>query len=76
MTHEQFEREKQYAIIMTLADSMRKSGALLQEEYKILDTFFRERYQPIRTFSLEKPASDRVECATTGGESIDYYETG
>jgi len=76
MTRELFEREKQYTIIMTVANSMCKAGAFTQEELNIIDGYFREKYKPVRVFSLDNPANNRIESSAAGGDSRAYNKTG
>jgi hypothetical protein len=74
---EQFEREKMYSALMAIADGMRKTGVISQEDCDNLDGFFREKYSPLRVYSLDFRASDRVESRSTGGGSHgDHTQTG
>lgn len=47
MTEEQFEREKLYQASMNLFKIMLEKGLITEEQYAIIDTKMREKYQPI-----------------------------
>ena len=47
MNEDQFEREKLYQATMNMFRSMLKKGLITQEQYAIIDTKMREKYQPI-----------------------------
>ena len=47
VNEDQFEREKLYQATMNMFRSMLKKGLLTQEQYAIIDTKMREKYQPI-----------------------------
>lgn len=42
-----FENEKKYRVSMKVASSMLTSGIITNEEYAIIDTKIREKFQPI-----------------------------
>ena len=47
MTEEQFDREKRYQASMNMFQAMLKDGTITEEQYTIIDTKMREKYQPI-----------------------------
>ena len=47
VNEDQFEREKLYQATMNMFRSMLKKGLITQEQYAIIDTKMREKYQPI-----------------------------
>lgn len=47
MNEDQFEREKLYQASMNLFQAMLKDGLITEEQYAIIDTKMREKYQPI-----------------------------
>ena len=47
MTEEQFDREKRYQASMNMFQAMLKDGIITEEQYAIIDTKMREKYQPI-----------------------------
>jgi hypothetical protein len=53
MTPEQFEREKKYQAVMSVARRMLAVGILTCEEYRVIDTKMRAKYVPV--FSVLYP---------------------
>lgn len=47
MNEDQFEREKLYQASMNMFQTMLKDGIITKEQYAIIDTKMREKYQPI-----------------------------
>ena len=47
MTKEQFEREKSYQLTMYIARKMLKNGIITDNEYCIIDTNSKQKYQPV-----------------------------
>ena len=47
MTKEQFEREKSYQLTMYIARKMLKKGIITENEYCIIDTNSKQKYQPV-----------------------------
>ena len=47
MTKEQFEREKGYQLTMYIARKMLKNGIITENEYRIIDTNCKQKYQPV-----------------------------
>lgn len=47
MDEDQFEREKLYQASMNMFQAMLKDGTITEEQYTIIDTKMREKYQPI-----------------------------
>jgi uncharacterized membrane protein len=47
MTHEQFEREKNYGASMAIARAMFSKGLICEKEYCKIDTIFKQKYRPI-----------------------------
>lgn len=47
MNEDQFEREKLYQASMNMFQAMLKDGLITEEQYAIIDTKMREKYQPI-----------------------------
>jgi hypothetical protein len=47
MTPEQFEREKRYQAVMTIARRMLALEILTSEDYRIIDTKMRAKYAPV-----------------------------
>ena len=47
MTKEQFEREKSYQTTMYIARKLLKNGIINDDEYRIVDTNCRQKYQPV-----------------------------
>ena len=47
MTKEQFEREKSYKTTMYIAKKLLKNGIINKDEYRIVDTNCRQKYQPV-----------------------------
>jgi hypothetical protein len=46
MTQEQFQREFDYQISMSIADSMKNEGIINDKDYKIFNEFFLKEYNP------------------------------
>ena len=51
MSEEQFRNEKKYHATMNIAKALMGQGAMTAEEYRQIDTIFRNKYRPI-LFSL------------------------
>lgn len=47
MNEDQFEREELYQASMNMFQTMLKDGLITKEQYAIIDTKMREKYQPI-----------------------------
>lgn len=47
VNEDQFEREKLYQATMNMFQAMLKDGLITEEQYSIIDTKMREKYQPI-----------------------------
>ena len=47
MTHEQFDREKNYRVALTIAKSMFKQGLITDLEYRQIDTLLIGKYSPV-----------------------------
>lgn len=47
VNEDQFEREKLYQASMNMFQAMLKDGIITEEQYAIIDTKMREKYQPI-----------------------------
>lgn len=47
MSHEQFEREKNYRVSLSIAKAMLSKGIISEQEYSIIDTMLIARYRPI-----------------------------
>ena len=47
MNDEQFERERQYQISLTVAKAMKEKSVITAEEYSAIDTILREKYRPL-----------------------------
>ena len=47
MTKKQFEREKQYQLTMYIARKLLKDGIVNENEYYIIDTNCKQKYQPV-----------------------------
>ena len=47
MSKEQFEAEKDYQVLMSMAKKLRNQGLLTEEEYTEIDTRLKAKYQPI-----------------------------
>jgi len=47
MTHEQFEREKNYRVALFVAESMLKRGLITDQEYHEIDTILIEKHRPV-----------------------------
>jgi hypothetical protein len=47
MNEDQFEREKLYQASMNMFQAMLKDGIITEEQYAIIDTKMKEKYQPI-----------------------------
>lgn len=52
MSEEQFKNEKMYMATMKMARDLLKKGAMSAEEYRQMDTVFREKYKPSRSILL------------------------
>jgi hypothetical protein len=46
MTQEQFKREFDYQISMSIADLMKKKGIIDDKDYKVFNDFFLKEYNP------------------------------
>ena len=47
MTHEQFEREKNYRVALFVAESMLRQGLITDQEYHGIDTILIEKHHPV-----------------------------
>jgi hypothetical protein len=47
MSNEQFEREKQYQILIAVAKTMLRNAVISSEEFWAIDTILRAKYLPI-----------------------------
>jgi hypothetical protein len=47
MTHEQFEREKDYRVALSVAKTMLKRGLIDDREYHKIDTILIDKYLPV-----------------------------
>lgn len=47
MTHEQFEREKNYSVSLAVAKRMLAAGILSEQDYRKIDTILRQKYRPL-----------------------------
>lgn len=47
MTHEQFEREKNYRVSLAVAKRMLASGILSEQDYGKIDTILLRKYRPL-----------------------------
>jgi hypothetical protein len=47
MSNEQFDRERKYQIMLSVAAEMLKNGVITANEFAIIDTKMREKYRPI-----------------------------
>lgn len=47
MTKEQFKREKNYGAVMSVARTMLSKGIISDMDYRVIDTMFKAKYQPI-----------------------------
>ena len=47
MNNEQFDREKQYQLSLTIAKSMKEKAIITAEEYSTIDTILLKKYRPI-----------------------------
>ena len=55
VNEDQFEREKLYQATMNMFQAMLKDGIITEEQYAIIDTKMKEKYQPIiGTLFLDK----------------------
>ena len=52
MSKEEFKNEKLYQTTMHLARKMLTEGLISEDEYRQIDTMFREKYEPKINFSL------------------------
>ena len=46
MTNEQFERERQYRVAISVAAAMIKQGLLTEDEFRIINEMMIEKYKP------------------------------
>ena len=46
MTNEQFERERQYRVAISVAVGMLKQGLLTEDEFRIINEMMIEKYRP------------------------------
>jgi len=46
MTNEQFERERQYRVAISVAAAMIKQGLLTEDEFRIINEMMIEKYRP------------------------------
>ena len=47
ITHELFEREKQYRLAIAVAKSMLHDGVIDEDDYRIIDTKLLEHFRPV-----------------------------
>jgi hypothetical protein len=47
MSKEQFEREKNYQVMVSIARNMVKKGLISKQEYKKIDTIMFKKYRPL-----------------------------
>lgn len=47
MTHEQFEREKNYRVSLAVAKRMLAAGILSEQDYGKIDTILLQKYRPL-----------------------------
>lgn len=47
MTKEQFERESRYRVALSVAETMLREGLITEDDYRIIDTIFIEKYRPL-----------------------------
>lgn len=47
ITHELFEREKQYRLAAAVAKTMLKQGIIDAEDYRVIDTKLLEHFRPV-----------------------------
>jgi len=47
MTREQFERELDYGVVMSIAKSLLSAGLIAKREYSKIDTIVTRKYRPI-----------------------------
>lgn len=47
MTHEQFEREKDYQVALMIAKALLSSGLINEQEYRRIKELLIEKYRPI-----------------------------
>ena len=47
MTKEQFDRESRYRVSLSIAGTMLRNGLISEEDYRIIDTIFIEKYRPL-----------------------------
>ena len=47
MTNEQFERERQYRVAISVAAAMIKQGLLTEDEFRIINEMMIEKYRPV-----------------------------
>jgi hypothetical protein len=65
----QFDREKSYQVLMHHTANMNSAGIISQEDYANLGGYFRSKYRPLRTFSIDIPARNLVESALPRGSN-------
>lgn len=47
MTHDEFQNEKTYQVIMSLSRKALHEGVITEEEYRKLEAAFEEKYKPL-----------------------------
>jgi len=47
MTNGQFEREKNYGVVMAVARMMLSKGLISEKDYQKIDTIYKAKYRPI-----------------------------
>jgi len=47
MSKEQFEKEKNYRVFLSIAKSMLKNGIITDDDYCKIDTILKAKYRPI-----------------------------
>ena len=47
MTNGQFEREKNYGVVMAVARMMLSKGLISEKDYRKIDTIYKAKYRPV-----------------------------
>ncbi|WP_165574430.1 SHOCT domain-containing protein [Desulfosporosinus sp. HMP52] len=47
MTTEQFDREKSYRVMLSIAKTMLQKGLITEQDYKRIDRMMLEKYRPL-----------------------------
>ena len=53
MTQEQFDRKKNYGVSMAIARTMLNKNLINKKEYRKINLFFKEKYNPIYSGYME-----------------------